>query len=93
MLQVINTLGERFVNDYIVNFIVGKVTPQIKMYRSDQHELFGCGNKKDAHFWNSLIRNLLLQNLLKKDIEEFGLLKLMPLGEKFLKNQPPLKFL
>ena len=91
VLQVINTLGERFVNDYIVNFIVGKVTPQIKMYRSDQHELFGCGNKKDAHFWNSLIRNLLLQNLLKKDIEEFGLLKLMPLGEKFLKKPTPIK--
>ncbi|MCX8480380.1 MAG: RecQ family ATP-dependent DNA helicase, partial [Sediminibacterium sp.] len=91
VLQVIKTLGERFVHDYIVNFIIGKVTPQIKMYRSDQHELFGCGSKKDAHFWNSLIRNLLLQNLLKKDIEEFGLLKLMPLGEKFLIKPTPIK--
>jgi ATP-dependent DNA helicase RecQ len=48
--------------------------------------VFGTGKDKEPHLWNSLIRQMLLEDLIKKDIEEYGLLKFTPKGEKFLKK-------
>ncbi len=83
-LKVIKVLDERFPTDYTVNMIMGKLTPQVTMYRHENKPVFGIGKDKDAHFWNSLIRQMLLENLIKKDIEEYGLLKLTEAGEKFI---------
>ncbi len=49
------------------------------------------GNDKPAHFWNSLIRQMLLEGLLKKDIEEYGVLKFTKKGEDFLKKPKSFK--
>jgi ATP-dependent DNA helicase RecQ len=65
---------------------MGRLTPQIQMYRHDALSIFGIGKDEDAHYWNSLIRQMLLSNLLVKDIEEYGLLKFTPGSEVFLKK-------
>ena len=83
-LKVIKVLDERFPTDYTVNMIMGKLTPQVTMYRHENKPVFGIGKDKESHFWNSLIRQMLLENLIKKDIEEYGLLKLTEVGEAFL---------
>ncbi|MES2003831.1 MAG: DNA helicase RecQ [Bacteroidota bacterium] len=86
MLKVIKALDERFTTDYVVNVVMGKLTPQINIYRHDALPVFGIGKDKEAHLWNSLVRQMLLENLIKKDIEEYGLLKMTEKGEKFLKK-------
>ncbi len=91
MLKVIKALDERFVTDYVVNVVMGKLTPQINIYRHDALPVFGIGNDKDSHLWNSLVRQMLLENLIKKDIEEYGLLKLTDKGEKFIKKPSSFK--
>ncbi|HEU4552500.1 MAG TPA: HRDC domain-containing protein, partial [Chitinophaga sp.] len=55
-------------------------------YRHDQLDVFGEGKEFDSHFWNSLIRQMMLEGLIEKDIEEYGLLKVMDKGNKFLKK-------
>ena len=91
ILKVIKALDERFVTDYIVNVVMGKLTPQINIYRHDTLPVFGIGKDKESHLWNSLVRQMLLENLIKKDIEEYGLLKISPKGEKFLKKPASFK--
>lgn len=91
MLKVIKALDERFTTDYVVNVVMGKMTPQISIYRHDALPVFAIGNDKDSHLWNSLVRQMLLENLIKKDIEEYGLLKLTDKGEKFLKKPSSFK--
>lgn len=86
VLKAIKTLEERFGTDYVINIITGKVNPQITTYRHNQLEVFGEGKEFDAHFWNSLIRQMMLEGLIEKDIEEYGLLKIMDKGHKFLKK-------
>ncbi len=86
VLKVIKALDERFITDYVVNVVIGKLTPQINLYRHDGLPVFGIGKDKEVHLWNSLIRQMQLENLIKKDIEEYGLLKLTEKGEKFLKK-------
>ncbi|MVT07163.1 DNA helicase RecQ [Chitinophaga tropicalis] len=86
VLKAIKALEERFGSEYVVNIITGKVNPQITTYQHNQLEVFGEGKEFDAHFWNSLIRQMMLEDLIEKDIEEYGLLKITDKGSKFLKK-------
>jgi ATP-dependent DNA helicase RecQ len=86
VLKVVKALDERFATNYVLPVIMGRLTPQIQMYRHDQISEFGIGKEQPDHFWNSLIRQLLLGGILKKDIEEYGLLKITKAGETFLKK-------
>lgn len=86
MLKAIRALEERFGSEYVINVITGKTSPQINTYRHDQLEVFGEGKEFDAHFWNSLMRQMMLEGLIEKDIEEYGLLKVTDKGTKFLKK-------
>ena len=85
-LKVIRGLDERFDADYVVSVLMGRATPQVTMFRHEKLDVFGLGKDKDAHFWNSVVRQMLLANLIRKDIEEYGLLKFTENGEKFLKK-------
>ena len=91
MLKTIKALDERFANDYVVNMIIGRLTPQITMYRHEGLDVFASGNEKEPHFWNSLVRQMLLEGLLQKDIEEYGVLKFTKKGIDFLKKPKSFK--
>lgn len=86
VLKVVKALDQRFIIDYVVNMLKGKATQQIQMYQHNTLPVFKIGADKDDHYWNSLIRQMLLANLIVKDIEEYGLLKLTPGSEMFLKK-------
>jgi ATP-dependent DNA helicase RecQ len=90
-LKAIKALDERFATDYTINIIIGKLTPQIQMFRHDGLDVFASGNDHPPHFWNSLIRQMLLENLLSKDIEEYGVLKITKKGQEFLKKPKSFK--
>ncbi|BAV09730.1 ATP-dependent DNA helicase RecQ [Filimonas lacunae] len=91
VLKAVTALDERFPAEYVINVLIGKLTPQISMFRHEGLPAFGTGKDRDEHFWNSLIRQLLLENMIRKDIEEYGLLKMAPAGEKFLKKPASFK--
>jgi ATP-dependent DNA helicase RecQ len=86
VMKTIRALDERFATGYTVNILTGKLTPQIQMFRHEGIPEFGIGKDEPEHFWNSLLRQLLLEDLLKKDIEEYGVLKITKKGEDFLKK-------
>ena len=86
VLKTIKALDERFATGYVVNILTGKLTPQIQMFRHEGISEFGIGKEEPEHLWNSLIRQLLLGDLLKKDIEEYGVLKITKKGEDYLKK-------
>lgn len=86
MLKTIRKLDERFSTEYVIPVILGKLTPQIQMYRHDTLDVYGSGKEQTETYWNSLIRQLLLSQFLEKDIEEYGVLKITKKGEAFLKK-------
>jgi len=90
-LKAIKALEERFPITYVIPLIRGKLNPQIKMYRHEEKPEFGSGKDKDEHFWNSLIRQMLLESLIQKDIEDYGVLKFTKAGESFLKKPTSFK--
>jgi len=86
LLKVIKALDERFSTDYIVNILIGRMIPQIQMFKHDELSVFASGNDESEHYWTSLIRFLLLEGVLEKDITEHGVIKITKEGAAFLKK-------
>ena len=86
VLKIIKGLDEQFTMIYLMHILLGKPNPQVKMFRHDEKYFFGIGREKDEHFWNSLMRQMILEGFIKKDIEEYGVLKFTKKGEIFLKK-------
>jgi ATP-dependent DNA helicase RecQ len=91
VLRVVKTLDERFATDYTVTILAGKLTPQNKMYRHDVLPEFAIGNDQPEHYWSSLIRQMLIEALLSKDIEDYGVLKITKQGDAFAKKPKSFK--
>jgi ATP-dependent DNA helicase RecQ len=87
-LDAINELDERFGIEYVVSIILGNANPQIQTFRHDKLKSFGTGliMEMEPNFWYSLIRQMILEGMIRKDIEEYGLLKITPKGQDFLKK-------
>ena len=86
VLKTVQALGEHFTIEYLLLILTGKATNQVKMYRHDALDVFAAGNDQEPHFWNSLIRQMLLNGFLEKDIVEYGVLKITKKGTAFLKK-------
>lgn len=91
VLKLVSKLNESFATDYTVNVMIGRMTPQIQMYRHNGLDEFGAGKDQPDHYWSTLIRQLLLGGYLTKDIEEYGVLKLSKTGEAFMKKPKSFK--
>jgi ATP-dependent DNA helicase RecQ len=91
VLKTIKALDERFAAEYVINIIIGRLTPNITMYRHEGIAEFAIGNDQPEHYWNSLIRQMLLEGLLSKDIVEYGVLKITKAGQAFAKKPKSFK--
>ncbi len=85
-LNSILAIKENFRSDYVIDFIIGKETDEIVAHHHQDLELFGCGADSDDKIWNPVIRQALIAGYLKKEVENYGLLKVTPAGKKFIKN-------
>ncbi|MEO6832384.1 MAG: DNA helicase RecQ [Chitinophagaceae bacterium] len=88
VLDTVVALEERFGINYVVDVVLGGSNPQLSTFGHDKLKVFGAGlvMKMDANFWQSLIRQMMLEGFIRKDIEEYGLLKITDAGRKFLKK-------
>lgn len=85
-LKVIAGVNENYTIPYLVDMLTGKATTEIKNYRHDNLPVFGIGKEHDDHFWNSILRQCLLNHLVYKDIEQYGLIRLTDEGKKFMQK-------
>jgi ATP-dependent DNA helicase RecQ len=85
VLNSILAIKENFRSDYVIDFITGKETDEILAHHHDEQDLFGAGADDDEKIWNPVIRQALIAGFLKKEVENYGLLKVTSAGKKFLK--------
>lgn len=86
VLTAVQKLKEDFRTDYVIDFVTGRATDDIVAHKHDQLEEFGSGEDMDGKIWNPVIRQALIAGYMKKDVENYGLLKLTSAGKKFLKS-------
>ena len=86
VLKAVLAIKENFRQNYVVDFVQGKATDDICSHRHDELEEFGSGEDEDPKIWNPVIRQALIAGYLKKDVENYGLLKLTSAGKRFIKS-------
>ena len=86
VLEAVAGIKESFTIPYIVNILIGAKNQEVANYRHDKLKVFGIGKEKDDHFWNSIVRQALINNFIIKDIENYGVIALSEKGKKFLKK-------
>lgn len=83
-LEAVQEVKQLFKAKHIVNILVGRNTATLKSYKHHLIRSFGRGEEQDEKFWNAVIRQALISNLLLKDIDNYGLLKISKKGYQFL---------
>ena len=86
VIETIIAVKENFKSDYIIDVLLGKETSEVLAHRHEELEVFGSGEGEDEKMWNAIIRQALIAGYLSKDVENYGLLKVTPAGNKFLKK-------
>ena len=88
LLNVIIATKQKFKAKEIVNTLIGKVSALIKAHRIDEQEFFGIGKDKDDAYWMALLRQVMVNGLIRKDIETYGVMFITDKGKEFLKEVP-----
>ena len=91
VIETILAVKENFKTDYIIDVLLGKETNDVLAQKHDELEVFGSGMGEEDKLWNAVIRQALIAGYLKKDVENYGLLKVTKEGHKFLKSPKSFK--
>jgi len=93
LLKLIQTIGEKFDDNHMLNILMGTETAQTIAYEHHKLSDYGLGIVDGENLWKSLIRQAVLNNFLSKDIDNYGLLKLTNAGKNFIENSYSIKFI
>ena len=91
LLKVVQGTSEKFKSKEIVNALRGKLNAIISSHKTNEKDFFAIGSDKDKSYWMALVRQTLVAGLLRKEIEQYGVLHLTENGKKFLKT--PVSFM
>ena len=86
LLQVVKETKHIYKSKEIVFTLIGRVNAVIKAHKTDTQSFFGSGADHDEKFWMALLRQVLVDGLLAKDIETYGVVKITKKGLAFIKN-------
>ena len=86
LLNVIIATKQKFKAKEIVNTLIGKVSALIKAHRIDEQDFFGIGKDKEDAYWTALLRQVMVNGLIRKDIETYGVMFITEKGKEYLKN-------
>ena len=83
-LETIAALKEKFKAEHIVDVMIGRATADVRSYRHEESEVFGCSQGCDPKFLGAVIRQAVIEGYLERGIENYGILRLTAKGRKFL---------
>ena len=86
ILKAVVAVKENFRQEYVIDFVKGRATDDIVSHKHNDLEEFGAGEDMNPKMWNPVIRQALISGYLKKDVENYGLLKITSSGKAFIKN-------
>jgi len=87
LLSVVRDTKEKYKSKDVVNTIIGKENALLNSHKTHLQPFFGCGKEKDGAYWMALVRQVLVVDLIKKEIEQYGVVKLTEKGVEYI-NKP-----
>ncbi|MFT4576248.1 MAG: ATP-dependent DNA helicase RecQ [Polaribacter sp.] len=86
LLSVVRDTKEKYKSKDIVSTIVGKENAMLNSHKTPSRPFFGIGKEKSDMYWMALLRQVLVAGFLRKEIEQYGVIKLTPLGLQYIDN-------
>ncbi len=86
LLEVVRDTKNLYKSKEIIYTLIGRVNAMINAHRTDAQKFFGIGKDFEERYWMALIRQVLVDGLLTKDIETYGILKVSQKGLDFIAN-------
>ena len=84
LLEVVRDTKEKYKSKDIVATLKGEVNAMLISHKTTERTYFGIGKEKSTGFWTALIRQTLVAHFLKKEIEQYGVLKLTQAGYDYV---------
>ncbi len=93
LLNTVIETNQKYKFKEIIKILLGETNALIISHKTQEKDIFGKGklDGKDKSYWKSLVRQSIVFGFLKKDIEDYGLIKITSKGKDFIKK--PLSFL
>ena len=91
LLEVVRDTKHLYKSKEVVFTLIGRVNAVIKAHKTDSQSFFGSGADHDEKYWMALLRQVLVDGYLAKDIETYGIVKITDKGLDFIKN--PVSFM
>ncbi len=91
VLEAVLAVGERYRPEYLVNVLIGRRTDEVRSHHHDELEVFGMLADTDEKFLSTIIRQGVVGGYLRKDVENYGTMKLTDAGREFMKNPKSFK--
>ena len=85
-LQTVQQVNEKFGLTHLINILRGSNNQQVSLYEHDRLPAFDQGKELDNKAWKSIYSQMIINNYLRKDIEEYGVIKLTAKGDDYLKK-------
>ena len=89
-LIAVQQAKSQFKAKHMCSIMVGKDNTNIRTVKHHLLPVFGKGKLHDEKYWMGVFRQALVQLLLNKDIEQYGVLKLTPKGIDYIKKPYPI---
>lgn len=86
VIELIKSLKEEFKAEHLANILGGVSNSIIKSYNHNKLDFFGINPNKDHKFWLAIIRQAILNQILIKEVEKYGLITVSEKGEEFFKK-------
>ena len=86
LIETVILTKEKYKPKEIVNTIVGHENAMLNSHRTNEQPFFGRGKHKPPLYWTALLRQVLVVNLIRKEIEEYGVVKITDYGRDFIKK-------
>ena len=86
LLEVVRDTKHLYKSKEVVYTLIGKINAVIKAHKTDSQKFFGSGAQFEEKYWMALIRQVLVDGFLSKDIETYGIIKITEKGLDFIKN-------
>ena len=90
-LELIETSGERYKQEYIINLLIGRKTDEVRSNHHDELELFGSLKDHNERYCASLLRQAVIAGYLERELENYGILKVTQTGKNFIKHPTSFK--
>jgi ATP-dependent DNA helicase RecQ len=92
LLKTVLALNQKHKSNHIADVVAGELNNEISNYKHNHLDVFGIGKERDTNSWNSIIRQAILQEFIRKEVESYGIIKITNKGQEFLKKPESISF-